>query len=114
MTPIEMFIGVGGETVQIITKAGVTSKDYDPEEDPQPAIPDDDSVDVLGVYSSAITADLPQGCSGSFVIEATSLPTDLIAGQSILIRKGAACTIHSWRERVFRGEMDGYTLHLAS
>lgn len=116
LSPIARGIMYAGKPGLIITAAASNSSDYDPTkaEDFTPGA--DGTQQVLAMIASpAMREGMPNGATTAYTIDATTLPTGLMAGKSRFrypLTGGIDYVIVEYRKREWLGEIDGYTLFL--
>lgn len=67
---------------------------------------------LTGFTAKGGTTQLPDTCSAAFTFSTAAVPAGLVAMQSTLRWNGRTYTVHSWRERHYRGVVNGVTLYL--
>lgn len=108
MDPISQTVALGGEDATLMAPA--STKAYKPgvSGDYTPNAPV--NLAVRGVTESKIEHVV--GAVGAFTIQASSLPPGMKAMESKLVWRGETWTVLKWRERRWRGVINGYTLYL--
>lgn len=112
MTPIATLIFFHGMDGTILTPTGGSGYDPGMAPDFRPGTPA--SVTVRGTFQKASVAGLGSEFSGTFTIEATSLPANLQPGKSTLSFGLGVKTIMEVDPRQWAGTIDGYVLKLAA
>lgn len=110
-TPISTLIELTGEPATILTPGAGPA--YDPLSVTDWEPPADVETAVVGVPEThKVVQGMSSEASAGFTIDVDAKPVGLQAMKSRLLWRGLDYTVLSVRERIYRGEIDGYTLLL--